>query len=130
MFAPFFPMLLSFQQKKSFQEAIPSTVWRGGDPTNTIRMLQEARSDGWLGGEIIGLIINNSQWIDDDTWISDQSRLGIRHGWIFFLEKSSKWKGRPHNILTDDCFQGAALFMSAAQSQSFWMKIAGLKKNR
>ena len=37
-----------------------------GDPTNTIRMLQEARSDGWLGGEIIGLIINNSQWIDDE----------------------------------------------------------------
>lgn len=85
MFAPFFPMLLSFQQKKSFQEAIRSTVWRGGDPTNTIRMLQEARSDGWLGGEIIGLIINNSQWIDDDTWISDQSQLGIRHG-CFFLK--------------------------------------------
>lgn len=37
-----------------------------GDPSDTIRMLQEARSDGWLRGEIIGLIINNSQWIDDE----------------------------------------------------------------
>jgi len=92
-------MLLSFQQKKSFQEAMRSTVWRGGDPTNTIRMLQEARSDGWLGGEIIGLIINNSQWIDDDTWISDKSQLGMDG----FFGKSSKWKRRPHNILTDDC---------------------------
>ena len=41
----------------------------GGDPSNTIRMLQEARKDGWLRGDIIGLIINNSQWIDDDTWL-------------------------------------------------------------
>ena len=39
-----------------------------GDPTDTIRMLQEARSDGWLRGDIIGLIINNSQWIDDEPW--------------------------------------------------------------
>jgi len=39
-----------------------------GDPSDTIRMLREAKSDGWLRGEIIGLIINNSQWIDDDAW--------------------------------------------------------------
>lgn len=38
----------------------------GGDPSTTIRMLQEARSDGWLRGDIIGLIINNSSWIDDE----------------------------------------------------------------
>lgn len=76
-------------------------------------MLQEARSDGWLGGEIIGLIINNSQWIDDDTWISDQSQLGMDG--FFFCENPPSGKGRPHNILTDDCSQGAALFMSAAQ---------------
>jgi len=37
-----------------------------GDPTQTIRMVQDARNDGWLRGDTIGLIINNSQWIDDE----------------------------------------------------------------
>lgn len=55
-------------------------------------MLQEARSDGWLGGEIIGLIINNSQWIDDDTWISDKSQLGM-DGFFFWENPPSGNEG-------------------------------------
>lgn len=36
------------------------------DGGNALQMLREARSDGWLTGDILGLIINNSSWIDDE----------------------------------------------------------------
>lgn len=32
-----------------------------------LRLLQEARKDGWLRGKIAGLLGCNSQWIDDET---------------------------------------------------------------
>ncbi|CAE7837736.1 DUG2 [Symbiodinium sp. CCMP2592] len=37
-----------------------------GDPSNTLRVVREARSDGWLRGKTVGLIVNNSSWIDDE----------------------------------------------------------------
>eukprot|EP00931_Biecheleriopsis_adriatica_P085906 TRINITY_DN60676_c0_g1_i1.p1 TRINITY_DN60676_c0_g1~~TRINITY_DN60676_c0_g1_i1.p1 ORF type:complete len:1375 (+),score=221.29 TRINITY_DN60676_c0_g1_i1:183-4127(+) len=37
-----------------------------GDPKEIVRVVREARQDGWLRGDAVGLIVNNSQWIDDE----------------------------------------------------------------
>lgn len=90
-------------------------------------MLQEARSDGWLGGEIIGLIINNSQWIDDDTWISDQSQLGM-DGFFFvkILQVEKQGLTTFSQMIVPKERPCLCLQLS---NQSFWVKISGLKKN-
>ena len=39
---------------------------KGGCPSDTLAVVREARNDGWLRGDIVGLIVNNSSWIDDE----------------------------------------------------------------